>query len=746
MKLKVFLSLLACTIVTAVILVWHFYAPSHDIVLNDGNITIAKADASSKILTVFNLNSKPLISVALDTEENVLGNLKDFQPCTSAHSNSHCWKSKKINSTISLSAQQFGNQEDADVMHCVKISWKTNGQHLPKDCIHLSSDVTDVPTVWFGAHDYIVWHENSQVQLSKKLDNNSCFPYIPGGYSSINPFGKVQINQGANIIEPLWYFSGGASIKASTHQAVKVCEELNSETPKICFQPMFDSTHQDQYLDNDGFHLDYVVCVADSLPSVYRKMVKQFVKPTLDSIENVSPPFSVMLNDGVFYEDQTEINKRNLSFANISHQASLVDQCSLLIKKPLWNFVYRKNEVDIGKINQQLGHLRTIGGTVHFRNITQVYSRLGDYTLRYSEVFKTRNFLTAAREFGLETMLPVTLFVNYDAANFEIGARSMFFVSNRETNAPLLTSFKYGEQLYPAIVDITSPLANDWLLSEVNKLKTEHNVTYFQFYYGQSAWLPSPIYTLSNPLHNIGHFSTIFAETALQQSRCSVSDVAYDSQTLNQLVLLSSSKSMKETLSSTLAASMAGYPFVISNFPASLYEAAMLLSPGTLQNGIIRWIEMVSFFPVVHIPWDYEVLRNISMNIPLLVNLTQNLNDIRNSDEVLPKLKKAFLEAERNTSRPLIAPMWMAPQALAAGTPDIERLLLLEDQFMIGEDMFVAPILDVAHTMRTVFIPPGSWKDVVLHRDVKTETGKWLQNYAVDLFHIPVFVRTNEKI
>ena len=740
-KLKIFLSLLACLIVILTILIYHFYAIQSQILLSDGNVTVAKADSNSKQLTIFNLNNIPLFAIALDSEDRLSGNFKDFLSCTSAYSNSHCMTWKKEGSSLTLSAQQFGDQKDADVMHCTKVSWKTGGSHLPKDCLYLSNYSTS--PVWFGTHKYILWPSNSNLNMSKNFNESLCTSFIPGGFSPKGACQNEWTNQGGSVIEPLFYTSSGAAVKVSTHHAITVCEELSGKTMKICLEPILDSAHQNQYNDGAGYQLDYMACISESLPSLYRQMMKNFVKPELKTMKNIEKPFSIMVNDGVFFEDRIENNKQNYSISNLM---PLVENCELLIQKPLWNFAYHSDEINVGKIDQYFRMLKYIGGTCHFKNITQLYRNFGDFTLQNGKYYTSRNFLTSARKFGLEPMLPITPFVNYDAENFAKGAENDFFISSNDINAPLLISFDYGKQLYPAIIDITSSNASDWFAHNINQFKTAQNLTHFQFYYGQSTWLPHPIYKLTKSLQNVGHFSTLYAELILQVSRCSISDVAYDSQTLNQFVLLSPTKSMRETLASVLAAGLAGYPFVIPNMPCSLREASKVFGPGALQDGIIRWIEMVSFLPVVHIPWDYEVLVDIKMNIPLLINITQTCLNVRNSKDVLPKLKKAFLEAELNGTKPVISPMWMAPQALSSTTPNLEKLMLLEDQFMVGDDMFVAPIVDVGATSRTIFVPPGKWRDVFQHRDTFTDNGKWLQNYEIELKNICVFVRTNAII
>ena len=730
-KLKIFLALLAAVIITVVVLVWHFYALSYILTVTDGTRAIAKVDVKTKQMTILSSRSEPLIIVDLDFGGKVSESLSNLHECTSEKNpNSLCLTWDQLNASVVVSAQQFGYQKNSSDIHCVKVAWYTNVLHLPNDCIHLVSPVKNTQTVWFGSHDYIVY--NSSV-----TGQETCIPFIPGGYSPVNAFGKVLKNQGANVIEPVWFASVGAAVKVSNRHASRVCQNFTTANPKLCIEPMFDQTHQEKSHNDRGYYLDYMVCTADNVLTVFEEITKQFVRPKRYN-ESVVPSFQGMVNDGTFYEDHISENFR----VAVPDNSSLVNSCEALLNQPLWNFACRISGVDVGLLIEHLGHLRHIGGTVHYRNVTQVFSKFGDFVLQNDKHREGENFLTAARSLGLDVMLPATPFVNYDAQNFGFGAQSNFFLLDISENAPMLISFMSDKQLFPAVLDLTSSGAVLWFSEEVDRLKTLKNVSFFQFYFGQSTWLPKSEYRLAKPLHNIGHFSTLYADLAARIGGCSVTDVAYDSQGLNQFVLLSPANSMRETLSAVLAAGIAGYPFVVPSFPSSLYEASKAMDSDSLIEGIFRWIEMVSFFPVMHIPWDFDVFIDIKLDTNLLVNFTKHYLKIRNSDDFFPKFQRAVQVAESNRSLPVVAPMWMSPGALEASS-DKNRLLLIEDQFMIGPDMFVAPILDIGARARTIYIPPGKWKDIVDHRETESTTGKWMNEYPVDLHKIPIFVRVD---
>ena len=74
--------------------------------------------------------------------------------------------------------------------------------------------------------------------------------------------------------------------------------------------------------------------------------------------------------------------------------------------------------------------------------------------------------------------------------------------------------------------------------------------------------------------------------------------------------------------------------------------------------------------------------------------------------------------------------------------PEETELFNCEDQYMFGEDILVAPILNDNHS-RNIILPPGEWNGLF---DSKTYQGKnKLENYPVPLNSIPVFISANPK-
>lgn len=739
---KLLVAFLACTIICVMIVVWHFYSIRNIIEIKDGHKTVAQIDAENRRLAVFGLQGQHALSISLDSEKIASGGLHSLKACNNPAKGSAClsW----AESSLSVTAARFGDSDDVHKLHCVKVEWDMASSSVPLDCVELTTRGDAKQVVWFGGHSYVLYPP--QEEKGNASCDSQCVKYIPGGFSVATPFGESLLNRGGLVIEPLWFSSEGIVIKASTHHSVNVCLNVCSGQPKLCLTAFPDSAHQSLHHSDDGFHLDYMVCVADTLPSSFQETVEHFVRPDREH-QDVLDSFQDMINDGAYFEGDLEKKITGDSTPDAPPNSTLTGACRSLIEQPLWNIAWQVPEFNATVLKRHLEPLHSLGlgGTGHVANVSQVYSTLGNFRLRNDSVTSMYDFISVLHDYmDWKVMLPLTAFLNYDSENFDLVAKKKFILTDSDKFVPSLTRLRSGQDtFFPGVLDLTNSNATTWFLDKATDMKQRLGIDHLYMYYGQSAWLPEH-YRFTKPLHNPGHFSTLFADVAYKIGRCSVSEVAYDSQMRRQFVSLSPSVTMRGTLSSALAAGLQGYPFFVASFPCPLLDAAKLMEKGALREGLIRWIEMVAFFPVMHIPWDYDVFQEAKISTNSLAQIIKKYVDLRNKPVLKSALQNAIQQAEVNNTRPVIAPLWMAPGALPALQDKAEsrgKLLLTQDQFMVGPDVVVAPIVDIGAVSRDLYLPPGKWKDILKNSTFDTSEGKWIKRYNVPVEDTAAFVR-----
>ena len=142
---------------------------------------------------------------------------------------------------------------------------------------------------------------------------------------------------------------------------------------------------------------------------------------------------------------------------------------------------------------------------------------------------------------------------------------------------------------------------------------------------------------------------------------------------------------------------------------------------------LIRWAQASALMPLVQFsvgPWHFD---------------EETVRLAREASRLHVRFAPLIIELARQapkTGEPILAPLWYhAPRD--AQTFDIN------DQFLIGPDLLVAPVLQKGATARDLYLPAGKWRD--LKSGEVIEGGKWLRKHPAPLEVLPVFVREGSR-
>ena len=147
----------------------------------------------------------------------------------------------------------------------------------------------------------------------------------------------------------------------------------------------------------------------------------------------------------------------------------------------------------------------------------------------------------------------------------------------------------------------------------------------------------------------------------------------------------------------------------------------------------IRWWQLATFLPQTHFLTPPATFK--SSYIPLV---EKKLRKIK-KNIVNPLLRKFAREAMER-SLPIIRPLWMLH-------PTDERCLTINDQFLVGDSLLVAPVLERGKNTRNVFLPAGpDGADLIWKQDDGRyyAGGQWLNGTVVPLDRILYYERQAE--
>lgn len=169
-----------------------------------------------------------------------------------------------------------------------------------------------------------------------------------------------------------------------------------------------------------------------------------------------------------------------------------------------------------------------------------------------------------------------------------------------------------------------------------------------------------------------------------------------------------------------LTLSMAGYQFLL---PEHVHTIA---KPVPSREWFLRWTQATLLLPGLYFtipPWA------IPTESTDLSTVLQRLIGVRTlfSNEMSLLANEWILHGS-----PIVRPIWYA-------APEGPKSYDIWDQFMLGENILVAPIVTLDSTERSVYFPPGNWID--------TCTGQLyigpslIDHFTVDLYSLLLFVR-----
>ncbi|TRY77601.1 hypothetical protein DNTS_024423 [Danionella cerebrum] len=153
------------------------------------------------------------------------------------------------------------------------------------------------------------------------------------------------------------------------------------------------------------------------------------------------------------------------------------------------------------------------------------------------------------------------------------------------------------------------------------------------------------------------------------------------------------------------------------------------LSPEVVgeEELFVRWLGISAFLPVISFhtpPWVFE--KN------WVLNLTR-FYIAKHHNFVVPLILK-YAEEWEDTGNPIYRPLWWL-------SPNDPMTFTIDDEFLIGNEVLVAPVTEKGSLQRDIYLPECDfqWQDT--NNGQVFDGGTFLESYSVDLGEVPVFIQ-----
>jgi alpha-glucosidase len=179
--------------------------------------------------------------------------------------------------------------------------------------------------------------------------------------------------------------------------------------------------------------------------------------------------------------------------------------------------------------------------------------------------------------------------------------------------------------------------------------------------------------------------------------------------------------SLRQSVSTLLGLGVSGFPFVGCDIGGFVGAPS-----GALYT---RWLQAGVFFPFMrsHTTFDSPDKEPWSFGYRFEAI---NKRAIELRYELLPYIYNTMKQASQN-GVPALRPLFLE-------FPDDEKVAGTDDEFLFGDDLLVAPVLQEGQTERDVYLPKGDWFD---YWTGQKYDGAQTVHLPVTLDSIPMFVR-----
>lgn len=487
------------------------------------------------------------------------------------------------------------------------------------------------------------------------------------------------------------YFISSSGVGILVDHNVPLYFSLNFPTPDLmCFSAKCDIYPYIQSYDRLPI-LRYKICVAENVKDVHMKMSNSFLdRPTTIPNERLFK-FPIWSTWAQFHKNINQEKVINFAVDILKH-----------------DFTHAQIEID--------------------DDWTPAY---GEMSFNVDKFPDPLNMMNALKKLGFYVTVWIHPFMNLESEAFKEADNKGYLMKQFESNVVAMTPWWDGR--YAGILDVSNVDATEWFLRRLFKLKSIYQIDSYKFDAGETSWLPHMYSANSTFVNPADTYPVKWVELAARADPNYQQEVrvGYKTQRFPLFVRMMDKMSnwghdnaLKSIIPCVLTYGILGYPFVL---PDMIGGNAYNNHPD--PELFIRWLQLNTFLPSMQfsiVPWMYnETIINLSMKFTRL-------------HTVFSDVFIKYARVATRTGEPIIRPLWWLE-------PNHEDALTIEDQFLVGDEILVAPVVEAGARSRDIFIPSGTWQDQLRNKTNYATGPKWVRGYKVDIDELAYFIRTDER-
>ncbi|XP_045209932.2 myogenesis-regulating glycosidase-like [Mercenaria mercenaria] len=526
------------------------------------------------------------------------------------------------------------------------------------------------------------WYGGAELQYQRWPIRGTSLPMQPYVTNDIVP-----LNQSfGNVIERYWINSKGIGIRVDENVPLSV--SFNNSNNQICFRA--------------------------------------------NNARNYISANEVGKHASLVYEMCKATNVKEMFMLFSSRPAGKPD--SRMIKSPIWStWAKYKVHIDQSKVLQYANEIVVNGFSNSQIEIDDMFStHYGEFDFTPKKFENPKDMIKKLKENGFRVTVWITPFANLDSPAFLEGMEKGYWLKDFKGQVPALVKWWQG---VGGILDVENDEAINWYIGRLVRMKEEYGVDSFKFDAGEVTYLP-PFHEYSDTWSDQTLYTTKYVAAVSKLGPMIEVRCGYQSQKYPVFVRMGDKESrwgfdngLQSVIPTVLTMGILGYPYILPD----MIGGNGYVYDDTVENPFIntelpdrelyiRWLELTAYMPAMQfsfVPWQYD---------KEVIEIARKYVKIH-EDTVTPIIIEAS-EKSQKTGDPLIRPLWWI-------APDDTDALECETQFLVGDYLLVAPVVEKGARQRDIYLPQGVWEDA--RKGDTLKGGKWLFKYIAELDEVPTF-------
>ncbi|KYQ57031.1 hypothetical protein ALC60_04019 [Trachymyrmex zeteki] len=330
---------------------------------------------------------------------------------------------------------------------------------------------------------------------------------------------------------------------------------------------------------------------------------------------------------------------------------------------------------------------------------------------------------------GFRVTLWIHPFINRNCESaYSTALNNDYFVKNLDGNVQM--SWWQGSDA--ATIDFTNTNAVNWWMKRVRRLQGL-GINSFKFDAGEVSWLPQ-VPTLNGQSElQPGIFTEEYVRKLASNFPRNIEvRVGWRTQDLPIFVRMIGkdtrwtwNNGLPTLITTLLQMNLNGYVYVLPDMIGGngYLNGSLDGTERPSRELFVRWLQATVFMPSMQysfVPWDFdEEIINICR---IYTELHENY-----TTEIINAMQQAI---EKGT--PVNPPIWWIDPL----NSDAHKI---DDEYLLGESILVAPIVEEGIVSRNIYLPNGTWID--MNRGTTYEGPRWVEDYYAPLEVLSYFKR-----